>query len=202
MQYRSQHVATLYGITIETVNVWAREFSKYLSSTANPGQKKARLFNRDDMAVMDLIASLRQQQMSYEDIHANLASGQRGEPPQIEPEQVQAIVSTDAETKLALENDRLKIALVEAKTALQKAETDLTRLREVEDKTIRLEAQLESERTARQQLADQQEIHRKELQSQIALLQEQIKELALQAGREYAKGFIEGMSNRNGKGDE
>ena len=104
-------------------------------------------------------------------------------PPEIEPEQVQAIVSTDAETKLALENNRLKTALVEAKTALQKAETDLVRLREVEDKTIRLEAHLEAERTARQQLADQQEIHRKELHSQIALLQEQIKELALQAGR-------------------
>ena len=140
--------------------------------------------------------------MSYEDIHANLASGQRGSSPDIEPDQVQAIVSSDAETRLSLENDRLKVAMVEAKSALQKAETDLAKLREVEDKTIRLEAQLEAERMARQQLAEQQETHRKELQAQIALLQEQVKELALQAGREYAKGFIEGISNRNGKVSE
>lgn len=199
MQYRSQHVATIYGITIETVNVWAREFSEYLSPTAHPGQRKARLFTRDDMAVIDLIASLRKQQMSYEDIHATLASGQRGDPPEVEPEQVQAIVSTEHETRLALDNERLKMALVDAQQALKKAESELSRLRELEDKSIRLEAQIEAERASKKELLEQQETQRQELQSQIADLHQQIKELALQAGREFTKGFVEGIRNINHK---
>jgi DNA-binding transcriptional MerR regulator len=195
LQYRSQHVATIYGITIETVNVWAREFSQYFSPTATPGQRKVRLFTQDDMAVIDLIATCRKQQMSYEDIHASLASGQRGDPPDVEPEQVQAIVSTEHETRLALENERLKMALVDAQGSLRKAETELARLRELEDKTIRLESQIEAERASKKELLEQQESQRKELQSQIAALQQDIKELALQTGREYAKGFVEGIKN-------
>jgi DNA-binding transcriptional MerR regulator len=201
LQYRSQHVATIYGITIETVNVWAREFSNYLSPTANPGQRKARLFTREDMTVVDLIASFRKQNVAYDEIHANLASGQRGNPPDVEPEQVQAIVSTEHETRLALENERLRMILVDAQNSLRKAETELARLREVEDKTIRLEAQLEAEREFKKELLEQQEGQRKELQSQIVAMQQEIKELALQAGREFAKGFVEGIRNREEKGE-
>lgn len=196
MQYRSQHVATIYGITIETVNVWAREFSKYFSPTANPGQRRTRLFTKDDMAVIDLIATLRKQQMSYDDVHANLASGQRGNPPEVDPEQVQAIVSTEHETRLALDNERLKMALVDAQQALKKAESELARLRDLEDKAIRLEAQIEAERASKKELLEHQESQRQELQSQIAALHQQIKELAMQAGREYTKGFVEGIKNR------
>lgn len=201
MQYRSQHVATIYGITIETVNVWAREFSKYLSPTANPGQRKTRLFTQEDMTVIDLIASLRKQQVTYEEIHATLASGQRGNLPDVEPEQVQAIVSTEHETRLALENERLRMALIEAQSALKKAEEDLTQLRELEDKALRLETQIEAERAAKKELLEQQDIQRKELQSQIAALQQEVKELALHAGREFAKGFVEGVRNRDEKGE-
>ena len=110
---------------------------------------------------------------------------------------VQAIVSTEHETRLTLENERLRLMLVDAQSALRKAETDLIRLREVEDKSIRLEAQLEAERATKKELAEQQDNQRKELQSRIEALQQEIKELALQSGREYAKGFVEGLKSKN-----
>lgn len=189
MQYRSSHVATMYGISTHTVGTWAREFAGYLSPTANPGEKKQRLFTKDDMRVLSLVSELQKQGMAFAEIHANLKSGARGEEPTVEPNEVQAIVSSEAETRLAIENERLRQAMVDAQRMLKKAEADLAILREVQDENIRLKAQVEAEQMAKQ-------AHEGRLEKQIEQLQRDVRELALQAGREYAKGFVDGIRNR------
>ena len=192
MQYRSSHVATIYGISTHTVGTWSGEFAEYLSPTANPGKKKQRLFSKEDMRVFSLVSELQRQGMTFEEIHANLKSGARGDEPAIEPNEVQSIVSGEAETRLAIDNERLKMALVDAQGALKKAQAELAKLREVEDENIRLQTQLEAERAAKNASEER-------LEKQVAQLQKEIRELAMQAGHEYAKGFVEGMKNRNGK---
>ena len=192
MQYRSSHVATIYGISTHTVGTWSGEFAEYLSPTANPGKKKQRLFSNEDMRVFSLVSQLQQQGMTFTEIHANLKSGARGDEPDVEPSDVQSIVSSEAETRLALDNERLKMALIDAQGALNKAQVDLAKMREVEDENIRLRTQLEAEREAKNS-------NEERLEKQIEQLQKEIKELALQAGHEYAKGFVDGIKNFNHK---
>jgi DNA-binding transcriptional MerR regulator len=189
MQYRSSHVATIYDISTHTVGTWAREFEEYLSPTANPGTKKQRMFTTEDMRVFSLVSELQKQGMAFAEIHANLKSGNRGDAPVIEPNEVQAIVSGEVETRLAIENQRLKQAMVDAQDALKKAQTELAKMREVEDDNIRLRAQLEAEQAAKADIETR-------LEKQVEQLQKEIKDLALQTGREYAKGFVEGIRNR------
>lgn len=208
MYYRTKDVAAFYDVSDQTVGVWSREFAQYLSPHANPGRKKKRLFTKEDMSVFSLVSQLQGHGMTFEEIHANLKSGARGEEPHVEPTEVQALISTETESRLAVENDRLTRALVSAQEALKKAEIELAKLREVEDQNIRLETKLEVEQASkqeyiqqqnalRQQLLEQHEAQRKELQSQIEAMQQKLTEFALKAGQEYSRGFIEGLREQN-----
>lgn len=185
MFYSSRHIATIFEITPQTVSVWAREFEEYLSPTATPGTNKKRLFSHADLEVLSLVSELQGQGKSFTEIHAGLKAGQRGVPPAIEPDEVQAIVSGETETRMALENERLRYALVQAQDALKKAQDELTQLQEVKDRATRLAATLESERAQRERL-----------EGQIDHLQQRIEELSKDAGHQYAKGYIEALREK------
>jgi DNA-binding transcriptional MerR regulator len=185
MFYSSRHIATIFEITPQTVSVWAREFEEYLSPTATPGINKKRLFSHADMEILSLVSDLQKQGKSFTEIHAGLKAGQRGIPPAIEPDEVQAIVSGETETRLGLENERLRYALVQTQDALRKAQEELTQLQEVKDRATRLAATLESERAQRERL-----------ESQIGHLQQRIEELSKDAGHQYAKGYIEALREK------
>jgi len=134
LQFRTSHLENLYEISHETVRAWTIEFSKYLSPTANPGGGKKRLYQKDDLAVFSLVVELRKQGMDFSDIHAALENGQRGEVPDLDAEEIQAIVSSDAETRLSLENERLRQALVVAQDELKKAQKDLEQMQGIRKK--------------------------------------------------------------------
>jgi DNA-binding transcriptional MerR regulator len=193
MQYRARDVSALYDVTPQTVGMWASEFAQYMSPTANPGHKKKRLFTHDDMAVLDLVAQMRDQGATTEEIHASLKTGSRGSTPAIEPNEVQSIVSREHESRLSLENERLQHALLVARSQLEKAKKDLERLDEVEKKSIQLEAQLESERQSKQEVISL-------LKAQVEDLTKRNEELSLRAGTEYARGFVEGFREQAPKG--
>ena len=97
MAYTPKHVETIFKISQETVRMWAKEFTFYLSPTATPGKNKHRFFTQEDMQVFSLVKDLKKQGMTFAEIHANLKAGQRGDPPALPPEDVQALVTTDAE---------------------------------------------------------------------------------------------------------
>ena len=193
MQYRARDVSALYDVTPQTVGVWSSEFAEFLSPTANPGHKKKRLFTHEDMAVLDLVAQMRNQGATSDEIHATLKAGTRGNTPAIQPNEVQAIVGAEHESRLSLENERLQQALLVARNELEKARKDLERLDEVEKKTIRLEAQLESERQAKQEIITL-------LKAQVEDLTKRNEGLSLRAGTEYARGFVDGFREDTQKG--
>jgi len=180
--YRSKDAAALYNVTPQTIGAWAKEFAEYLSSNANPGHKKQRLFTKEDMTVFSLVSDMQDNGLAFADMHATLKTGNRGEPPTIEPTEMQVIVANEHENRLTIENERLTRALVDAQQALKKAETELASLREVEDRNIKLETQLEGALTVKG-----------ELQNQIAQLQAKIERLALKTGEEFARGYVAGI---------
>ena len=186
MFYRSKDAAALYNVTPQTVGAWAKEFAEYLSDKANPGRKKQRLFTKEDMMVFSLVSDMQDKGLTFTDMHATLITGNRGEPPTIEPTEVQVIVASEHENRLAIDNERLTRMLVDAQKALKKAEEDLGRLRETEDKNLKLETQLEGALSAKD-----------ELQSQVAKLQEKIEQLAEKAGQEFARGYVAGFQEKS-----
>jgi len=100
--YSGQHTATMLGVARETVRNWADEFSAYLSPTATPGRGKRRMYSYDDLRVFSLVSDLKKQGMTYADIHVNLKNGQRGQPPALPPEDVQALMVSKQERHLEL----------------------------------------------------------------------------------------------------
>ncbi len=141
--YNSRHIAALFNVTGETVRVWAEEFAQYFSPTATPGKGRHRSFSEDDLEVFALIAELKEQGQTFNDIQGALANGQRGTPPNIPPSEVQAIMLNEQEKRLTVEVDYLRRTLTwvehERDGALQKLE-EATEIRE---QNIRLEVELE-----------------------------------------------------------
>lgn len=190
MSYNTRQAASIYRVTPQTINVWAKEFSHYLSATANPGGKRQRQFNREDMSVFSLVSEMQKQNLAFADIHASLASGARGDEPLVEPEEVKAIVSGEIESQLALENDRLRSMLIQAQTSLKKAEQDLARLREVEDENIALKTEVRVEKVAKEDMI-------KRLEEQIDRLTKRNDELSSQVGEEFTRGYLKGFQDRS-----
>ena len=89
--YSSRQTATIFGVALETIRNWADEFQDYLSPTATPGRGKHRMYTLDDLSVFSLVDDLKKQGMTYIDIHVSLKNGQRGQPPALPPEEIQAL---------------------------------------------------------------------------------------------------------------
>nr|WP_281719792.1 MerR family transcriptional regulator [Nitrosomonas nitrosa] len=184
--YTSTQAAKIYGVSLQTINYWAGQFKEYLSPTANPGGRRKRRLSIEDMRVLSLISSMKNEGSTFEDIHATLKTGQRGQAPAVDPNQVQAIVANETEVHLALRNERLQQMLVEAHDKLAQAQEQLKDMDKLRLKTARLEAQLDSQAKERERL-----------ENQVQALTEEIKSLSLQTGQEYAKGFQSGWQARN-----
>jgi len=186
MFYSSSQVAAIYGITTQSVNRWAREFEEYLSEAAKPGGSKTRQFDKQDMEIFSLVSEMQKKHLTYEDIHASLKTGARGDAPLVDPDEIQAIVSAGGETRLALENERLKTMLIDAQDALKKARTDIVRLRETEDEVVRLKERVANKESSEKQLRDE-----------ITSLQARVEALAKEAGQQFASGYKAGFTDRN-----
>lgn len=76
--YTTSQLAARFNITDQTVKRYADEFRAYLSPTATPEKGSTRLFSDTDLAVYDLIVTMKADRKQFEQIHAALKSGQRG----------------------------------------------------------------------------------------------------------------------------
>lgn len=186
MQYRSSHVAKIFDISHETVRVWAEQFGDYLSPTARPGRNKQRLFTREDMAILALVAERKKQAVSFAEIHASLQNGQRGQAPAIEPEEAHRLVSSNVETQMALQLERMQHELVQAHEALTTARKELLQLQTVRDENIKLSVQLQSSEHHYQEVQQKNE-------QRITELMKRIEDLSREAGQQYSKGYVDAL---------
>lgn len=181
--FTTKHAQLLFRVaSTQTIRNWAKEFKKYLSPGATPGSGTTRYFNPDDLQVLSLIARMSAEGRSFEDIHANLASGQRGEIPDLSPEEVEKLAAGEVERHLSS-------SLHESRELAQRLQIELDSLKSVvqplHDDNIRLRAQVEEKD------------HRiAELNEQLRDAQERIARLAEQKGEAYVKGIMEALQRQ------
>ena len=87
-------VAAYFNRSEATIRNWAKEFAKHLSPTGVPEAGKVREFTIEDMTILDLVATLKDQKRGYEDIHVALDAGQRGNPPDLDEKTLQLLQAT------------------------------------------------------------------------------------------------------------
>ena len=127
--YKNKEIQSLFNISADTVRVWSEEFSTYLSPLATPGTGKHRVFTDEDLQVFALISDLRSHDMSYEEIHAALQSGQRGDLPVVERERANEY---SAELQLTVAQDKVRQLITQLEATEQRAQA-------LHDENIRLQ---------------------------------------------------------------
>lgn len=78
LMWNAIQVANLFKIARETVRQYSMEFGAYLSTEANPGKNRTRVYTEPDIEVFALIVGMKGQGKTYPDIHAALLNGDRG----------------------------------------------------------------------------------------------------------------------------
>ncbi len=134
---RPSDIKDLFDISHQTVRRWSEEFEQYLSTNATPPAGQMRLFTEDDVSVFSLVAQVKNNGGTYEDAHARLRAGERGDIPDKPPsEQQKQIVMS----QLAIQNKELR---QQVESLTQQRDLFEEETRELRDKVIRLETRLE-----------------------------------------------------------
>lgn len=115
-------VAAYYKRTEQTIRAWAREFSRHFSPTANPGSGKGRTYTIEDLQVIGLIAEMKDRNATYEEIHAALDSGQRGDPPNLSVDDLKVLRATEGEKRAGFEIQVLQQHIADIQVRVKQAE--------------------------------------------------------------------------------
>ncbi len=192
--YNTRQVAGLYGVTRETVRVWSEEFHVYLSPLAKPGRNKPRLFTREDLGVLSLVAELKQENMGVEDIQAALNNGQRGAVPELAPDELETMLILQNADSEALQKSLVQLQQQYNQTLIQyqQALAQLREAQEIRDENIQLKADLRHAQDRAEDLAKRLENAEQRIQNLVdsqAVLREEV-------GKSYAKGVIDLLRKR------
>jgi len=183
--YSNRQTAALFGVSLETIRNWAYEFTQYLSPTANPGKGKHRLYSQDDLEVFALADEMKKQGMTYADIHVALQNGQRGYPPNLAPDEIQAIVVNEQERRLSTEVEVLQRTCVQLQRQLEDAEAKVRKAEEIREANIRLET-----------LSQTQQQRVEELKEELEKARGRIEVLLEESGKQYARGIMDALGQR------
>jgi len=177
--YKSGQVAELYVTTTETLRNWSKIFGAYLSTTAQANTGKQRLYNRDDMTVISLVAEMRIDSLSYREIQIALKNGQRGQPPELDPDELRALRK---DIDKITEPETLQGLLARSQEALEITQRQLIELQQIKEKTIQLETSLGHVTNERNQL-----------KKEVKQLTKRIEDVSRETGEIYAKGYVDGF---------
>jgi DNA-binding transcriptional MerR regulator len=111
-QFSVSHLARVFGVSQQTIRQWSNEFQEHLSIRANPGKSRVRSFTNEDLPVLALISQMKELGYTYQEIHAALNNGERGEAPSLNG------------LDLALTSERDRTAIAELETRVQQAEEE------------------------------------------------------------------------------
>ena len=152
--YSVTQVARFLDVSAGTVRTDGRDFSEFLSAAANPGHGQERRFNDDDLAVLQTVRVLRNQNRSLEEIIEELKKGTRLEPAEAptEPPRGRRRDETPEGVQLELANQlKAVIAKFEGELEATKSERDrliMERDREREKAEAHAAAVLDAEKRA------------------------------------------------------
>jgi DNA-binding transcriptional MerR regulator len=194
LSFTSKEIAHIFGYTEQTVRKWADEFSEYLSGDASPGSGKHRDFQVEDLPVLSFVAEQKNKHATYEEIHASLKAGARGDMPEISEDHLRFLAASESEKQATLEVVTLQRHISDLQTRLNRAEIIATKVEQVTQDNIRLQTRLEMTEEAAQ--SKEEEIT--DLKAELKESQRRIEELNRQLGREYTEGFKAGFGEGRG----
>lgn len=144
MSYSTKHLVSMFSVSHQTIKNYAQEFAAYLSPTATPEKNHARVYTDEDLRVLDLVVTAKKAGRRYEEIHAMLQSGQRGDVPDM-PANL-AIGSQSRALSAALQRvSELEELLTQERSKRIGAEANITllqnMLRDAHEEIIRLRSQ-------------------------------------------------------------
>jgi DNA-binding transcriptional MerR regulator len=181
--FSTKHAQSLFHVASpQTIRNWTKEFARYLSPTATPGEGNARRFSVEDMHVLALIAQLSSEGKSFADIHASLGSGQRGSIPNVTPTEMDDLIAGEVERQLSTQ---LHEARELAKHLQAELETLKSHVQPMHDENIRLKTALE-------------QTHGRldEVGYQLKAAQEELRRLEREVGKSYHDGYMSGMKHK------
>lgn len=121
LKYQPKHVQQIFSKSSETMRSWSQSFASFLSLDANPTSGHRR-YNDDDLRVFAYVNIRKAEGASTETINAELANGQRAEPPR----EVSAIIAADERSELMMlqiQIETLQETTTELRDQLTKAMT-------------------------------------------------------------------------------
>lgn len=118
MNYSAIQTALLFKVARETIRKWAIEFEPYLSPSARPAAGGIRRFTESDLEVFALVSEMKDQGKVFDDIHAALRAGQRGDI----PERTNALISSANNSPLAIRIEELEETIADITTRLNQSE--------------------------------------------------------------------------------
>jgi len=109
-------LADMLKIHPETVRRYTSRFSSFMSPNAQPGGKRTRLYNEDDLKVIALISDMKAHRKTFEDIQVALEAGQSDsiQIPEDLPEQ--NLISIEQQERIIARMQELEEALEELRT--------------------------------------------------------------------------------------
>lgn len=194
--YTSGEVAKIYGVVTETVRNWTMEFAEYLSLSAHPGRNKKRTYSLEDMRVLSMVAAMKERNMTNEDIHATLKSGQRGELPDLSPDDVKMIALGDQEKRLAVQVDQLERTIVQLKKDLALSQEQASQAQQYKEANIKLTTSLDHVQKDLEEAKARVQRLENTHDEAVKDLNKRIEELARQLGQEYARGVMDTLRER------
>ncbi len=172
-KYTTSQLCSIFSISPQTVRNWSQDFSRHLSSSAAPGKGRNRMFNEDDLRVFSLIAAMKSNSATHEEIQSSLTAGQRGDLPNLSPSDVQSMVMTDHAR--AITNLKNEIAALQ-----DERNSTLADLQKARDEALQLRATLEAnEANSAKRVA--------EIMDQLKSAQDRIEKLNREIGRLESK---------------
>jgi septal ring factor EnvC (AmiA/AmiB activator) len=147
--YTTRHAQRLYNVkSDQTIRNWIKEFQEFFSANTSPGKGVDLQLNEDDMRVLSLIAAMRAERRPVQDIFATLKAGQRGDPPDYTPEELDVLVQGDYENYLSTKLSETNVKIMDLTTQLEQANRDIERLREAIQPEREARIRAETERSA------------------------------------------------------
>lgn len=136
--------------------------------------------------MFSLIKAMRAEGFQFESIFASLKAGERGEVTPLTPHEVEQLVQG------AKGGGAIQRKIGELENALAQARQELAQVETLNQDNAKLRSQLE---VAQARISFEQE-EKARLHERIEALTKQLVELSQKAGQEYARGYVEGMTQQ------
>lgn len=185
MSFTTKHLATLYGKSETTIRNWAIEFADYLSPTATPQSGKNRFYTGEDITVFALVAEMKDQDQTFEQIHLSLKSGQRGDPPDLSQEDIHTLAVSERERRITLEVEALQRTIIQLRQDMREYQEKADQVDEINLENARLKATMEY-------LKSDLDLNRAQLKE----AQQRIEALAKEMGQSYVKGVMDTLREK------